>query len=140
MDLLNIASQLFIKNSNSGQLDSNTVMTALKGLLSNDSGNIDIAGLVSKFSSNGLNSIVSSWLGDGDNESLSVQQVTETLGQDKLANFASEVGVDTDSAANGLAAMIPQLIDKSSNGGSLLSSDTLNTALGSMGKLGGLFK
>ncbi len=140
MDLLNMATKLFMSNTNSSNLDSNTVMAGLKGLLTDQSGNIDLAGLVSKFSSSGLSSIATSWLGDGDNETLSTQQITETLGQDKLSNFASGLGIDTNSAASGLASMIPQLIDKSSGGGSLLSGDTLNTALGNMGGLGGLFK
>ena len=137
MDLLKIATQLFMSNSNSSNLDAGAVMNGLKGLLADDSGNIDLSGLISKFGTSGLTSMVSSWLGDGDNESLSTQQVTDAIGQDKLAGFASSLGMDTDSAATGLASMIPQMIDKSSSGGSLLNSDTLGKTLGS---LGGLFK
>ncbi len=140
MSLLNMATQLFMSNTNSSHLESNTVMSGLKGLLADQSGNIDLAGLVSKFSGSGLSSIATSWLGDGNNETLSTQQITETLGQDKLTNFASGLGIDTDSAASGLASMIPQLIDKSSDDGSLLSGNTLNAVLDNMGGLGGLFK
>lgn len=137
MDLLKIATDLFISNSNSNNLDTGTVMNGLKGLLADQSGNINLAGLVSQFGSSGLGALASSWLGDGNNESLSTQQLTDTLGQDKISNFASTLGMDTDSATSGLAAMIPQLMDKSSSGGSLLSADILGKALGG---LGGLFK
>ncbi len=137
MDLLKTATELFMSNSKSSNLDTGSVMNGLKGLLADKSGNIDLAGLVSKFGTSGLSSLVTSWLGDGDNEKLSTQQITETLGTDKLAGFATSLGMDTDSAANGLASMIPQMIDKSSSGGSLLNNDSLGKTLGS---LGGLFK
>ena len=140
MDLLKIATELFMSNMKSGNLDANTVMNGLKGLLADQSGNIDLAGLVSKFGTSGLGALASSWLGDGKNESLSSQQLTDVLGKDKVNNFASSLGINTDSAISGLASMIPQMIDKSSSGGSLLSGDTLSKALGGLSGLGGLFK
>jgi uncharacterized protein YidB (DUF937 family) len=137
MDLLRIATELFMKSTKSTKLDAGTVMSGLKNLLADQSGNIDLAGLVSQFSSSGLGAMAASWLGDGNNESLSVQQIIDVFGNDKLTGFASSLGMDKDSAANGLASMIPQLLDKSSSGGSLLSGDSLGNALGG---LGGLFK
>lgn len=137
MDLLKIATDLFMKSTGSSNLDAGAVMSGLKALLADQSGNIDLAGLVSKFGTSGLGALAASWLGDGNNETLSTQQITDVFGQDKLTGFASSLGMNTDSAANGLASMIPQLIDKSSSGGSLLSGDSLGKALGG---LGGLFK
>ena len=137
MDLLKLATELFMSNSSSNGMDSNIVMKGLKGLLADESGNIDLSGLISKFGNIGLTTMVSSWLGDGSNEALSTEQITETLGQDKVSSFATSLGMNSDSAISGLAAMIPQLIDKSSNGGSLLSGDNLGKV---MDGLGGLFK
>ena len=73
MDILKIAADLFISNSNSSNLDSGSVMNGLKGLLADQSGNIDLTGLISKFGSSGLGALTSSWLGNGSNESLSTQ-------------------------------------------------------------------
>ena len=46
----------------------------------------------------------------------------EMFGGDKLANFANQLGLDQDSANNGLSEMLPNLVDKSSSGGNLLES------------------
>lgn len=140
MDILKIAADVFMKNSDAGNLDTGTVMSALKGLLADNSGNIDLQSLVSKFGTSGLGALAASWLGDGNNESLSTQQVADVFGQDKLSSFASNLGMNTESATNGLASMIPQVLDKASSGGSLLSGDSLGKALGGLSSLGGLFK
>ncbi len=140
MDILKLAAEMFMKNSSTSGLSTDAVMNGLKGLLADDSGNLDLQGLVGKFGSSGLGALVSSWLGDGSNMSLSADQVTEVLGKDKVEGFASSLGMDSQSASNGLASMLPQLMDQSSTGGSLLSSENLGKALGGLSSLGGLFK
>jgi len=99
---------------------------------------LDIGALVSQFSSQGggLAALASSWLGDGENEALSASSLMSMLGENKISEFASSVGVDSDTAANGLSDMIPDLINQSSSGGSVLKD-----VAGSLGKkfLGGLF-
>ena len=140
MDILKMAAELFMKNTGSTNLDAGAVMNGLKSLLADQSGNIDLAALVSKFSNSGLSTLVTSWLGDGKNESISTDQLAGVLGGDKVSKFASGLGMDTGSATQGLSEMIPQLIDKSSSGGSLLGANTLGKALGSLGGLGGLFR
>lgn len=62
------------------------------------------------------------WLGDGDNDSITGTNIIDALGSDKVASFASELGIDTNKASEGLAGMIPELINKNSIGGSLLDS------------------
>ena len=57
----------------------------------------------------------------------------DIFGKDKVSEFASKLNIDEGTASNGLADMLPQLIDKASSGGSLLES-----AMGSMGGAGGL--
>ncbi|NRA71528.1 MAG: hypothetical protein HRU24_10930, partial [Gammaproteobacteria bacterium] len=41
---------------------------------------------------------------------------------DKIAAFASSLGVDSDTATTGLSNMLPDLIDQGSSGGNLLDS------------------
>jgi len=48
--------------------------------------------------------------------------VQTLLGSEQLSAFASQIGTDSGSAAAGLAELLPQLIDKSSAGGSLLEA------------------
>ena len=48
--------------------------------------------------------------------------IKDILGGDAISAFASKLGVGDEDAANGLADAIPQMVDKSSDGGSLLDS------------------
>ena len=116
-------------------VDTNTIMSALSGLLGDGAGNLDLAGLAGKMASSGeLGSLVNSWLGDGANSPISAESILGLLGESKVADFASQVGTDTGSAANGLADVLPQIMDQASSGGSLLE------AAGGLGGLMGAAK
>ena len=134
MDLLKLAAQQFMQNTGSSNLDAGSVMNALKGLLGDQSGNIDLSSLVNRFKASGLSALAASWLGDGQNDALSADQLTNVFGKDKLSIFASSLGMSTDSATSGLASMIPQIIDKSSSGGSLINGNILSKAVGGLSK------
>ncbi|MEE4203460.1 MAG: YidB family protein [Halieaceae bacterium] len=139
MSLLETAAQLFISklNEGGGQLNVSTVIEALSGLLPTQAGDLDLQALAGQFMSNGgLASLATSWLSDGENASLSVANVMDILGGDSIANFAGQIGVDQAQAANGLAGMIPELMDQASSGGAL-NTDMIKDIGGSL--LGKLF-
>jgi|TARA_R110002073_G_scaffold73972_7_gene180742 uncharacterized protein YidB (DUF937 family) len=105
------------------QVDSETIGRAIGSLLGNTQGNIDLAGLASKMAaSDNLSNIVRSWLGDGANSAISPDNITELMGKSQISDFASQLGTDSSVAAAGLAEILPQIMDKSSSGGSLLES------------------
>jgi uncharacterized protein YidB (DUF937 family) len=131
MDLLQIGAQL-LQSKLGSNIQTGDIASALSGLLGGD--NFDIGSLISKIQGNsGLASMAASWLGDGANSAMSGSQVMDIFGKDKVSEFASKLNIDEGTASNGLADMLPQLIDKASSGGSLLES-----AMGSMGGAGGL--
>ncbi|MEE9322330.1 MAG: YidB family protein [Granulosicoccus sp.] len=101
--------------------DAGGIMDALSGLTGGDGG-LDIGGLAEKFKAGGMGDQVKSWLGDGDNEAVSGEQIKSVFGADKIGEVASKMGVDADSAADQLSQAVPTLLDKASSGGSLLSS------------------
>jgi len=121
--MLQMAAQLFLDKSggNTG-LDLGSVANALKKLLPGDGNDLNIGALVSQFGSGDLASMVGSWLGDGANDAVGSANIADVLGSDKVASFASELGIDSDKASSGLAGMIPELINKNSSGGSLIDS------------------
>ncbi len=122
MDLIELGAQL-LSDKLGLNVDSATIQSALTSLLGNGQGNIDLAGLTSQFAANGgLADAVSSWLGDGGNSAISADTIMSVLGNSQVSGFASQLGVDADSAAGGLADVIPQLIDQASSGGNLLES------------------
>ena len=124
MEINELCSQLLSQKMGI-QMDSEVIGSALDGLLGNGDGqgNLDLAGLAGKMASSGeLGNIVSSWLGDGANASISPDSIMAMLGEDKVASFASQLGTDSGQAATGLADILPQIMDQSSSGGSLLDS------------------
>lgn len=133
MDITQIATQLLASKLGT-QVDPDTLSNALTSLLGGADGAPDIAGLVGKMMTSGdLQSLASSWLGDGANAAISPQQIGDLLGGDKLGAFASQLGVDSDSAAAGLAEVLPQVVDGSSAGGSLLAgNDPMGGLLGAV--------
>lgn len=114
MDLLKMGQELLgDKLGNAGG-----IMDALSGLTSGEG--LDMGGIVEKLKSGGLGDQVSSWLGDGENEPVSADQITSALGADKIDEMASKLGVDSSSAAETLSQAVPSLMDKMSSGGNLL--------------------
>jgi uncharacterized protein YidB (DUF937 family) len=97
--------------------------SALDSLIDGDKG-FDLRDIVAKFQGSGgkLASKAKSWLGDGANQSISASQVQEVIGADKIAAFASKLGIEREDANRNLAQILPELIDKSSQGGSLVDS------------------
>ena len=140
--LLRLGAEVFINSNKSGEagsgLDIGKLMPVLSGLMEGGQGGIDLGSLVSKLSSAGLGNVVNSWLGDGANDSISANQISEMFGSNQISEFASKLGLSQEEAAGGLSDAIPQMVDKASSGGSLLDSiGGLSGALGMAGKLFG---
>ena len=81
----------------------------LSGLLTQAGG---LQGLASKFSQSGQGDAFSSWVGVGENQSVSSNQVQEALGSDQIRAIASRMGVDPALASNFLAEYLPKIVDK----------------------------
>ena len=144
MDLLKVGGSLIQGNSDDATtgLDVGDIAGALGGLLGNSEGGLDLSSLVSGLSSNGLGEIVGSWLGNGENASISPDQITDLLGSDKISEFASSLGLSVDSAKNALADALPQVVDQATSGeGGILDDMLANVggAEGAMGMLGKMF-
>lgn len=120
MDILQMGASMLGEKLGT-DLDADGISSALSGLLAGSDGNFDLAGLVSRFAANAdFGDLLGSWLGDGANEALSADGLMSILGADKVAGFAEQLGVDATDAAGGLADVLPEMLDKSSSGGSLL--------------------
>ena len=122
MDLKDLATQIIMEKIGSAN-DRGTAASALDGLAGGSNG-FDLGSLVGQLTGSGgdIASKAKSWLGDGDNDSISASQVQEALGGDKIEAFAAKLGIGKDEASNSLSEILPQLIDKSSRSGELLES------------------
>ena len=145
MDLLKVGGSLIQGNSDDATsgLDVGDIASSLGGLLGNSEGGLDLSSLVSGLGSNGLGEIVGSWLGGGENASISPDQVTDLLGADKISEFASSLGLSVDSAKTALADALPQVVDQATSGEGSMVEDLLaqvGGASGAMDMLGKMFK
>jgi len=78
-----------------------------------------VSGLISKLKEGGLQQQLNSWIGKGDNQPVSPEQVKNALGHDTVANIAAQAGISPDRAASDLAKALPDVIDKATPDGSL---------------------
>ena len=87
----------------------------MKGLIANSDGSLDLAAIVGNLSKNGLGEIVGSWLGMGENKTISPEDVNVLLGDEKIDAFAAELGLDRESAKSALADALPEVVDKATS-------------------------
>ncbi|MFZ2021137.1 MAG: YidB family protein [Terracidiphilus sp.] len=71
-----------------------------------------LQGLVQQFQSNGLGEVVNSWVGNGANQPISGDQIAQVVGQDKLNEIASKLGMQPDQISGLIAQHLPGVIDK----------------------------
>ncbi len=133
MDLMKLGAQLVMSKLGGGAgTSSDSISSVLGNLLGGgDNGGDGMGSILSAMKEKGLGSVADSWLGDGDNEEISSDQLRDVMGGDKVTEMASELGTDENSLLSGLKDALPQMVDKSSSGGSLL--DNLGGLSGALG-------
>ena len=81
-------------------------------LLGNDGGTGGLAGLAAKFQQAGLGDVMASWIGSGQNQAISADQLSQVLGSDAIAGMAGQLGLQPADMAGQLASMLPGLVDR----------------------------
>ena len=145
MDLLKVGGALIEGNNDDATtgLDIGDIASALGKLIGNGEGGLDLAALVGGLSQNGLGEIVGSWLGNGENASISMEQITDLLGSDKISEFASQLGLSDESAKGALAEALPQVVDQATSGEGGIMDEMLAQVggpAGAMEMLGKMFR
>ncbi len=124
-ELVQLGAKMFSKSNLSGDAGSNLDMGSLTSALSGltgGSGGFDLGALMNNLDAGGLGDMAKSWLGDGANAGISPDQISDVIGSDKIAEFASKLGLSREEAAGGLSEALPQMVDNGSSGGSFLNS------------------
>jgi uncharacterized protein YidB (DUF937 family) len=81
----------------------------LGGLLAQSGG---LQGLANKFAQSGQGNAFQSWVGMGENEQISSNQIQNVLGSEQVNAIASRMGVDPAIASTFLAEYLPKIVDK----------------------------
>ena len=134
MNLLKMGANLIQNNDDDATtgIDTDKITNALGSILGNsENSGLDLSSIISKLTDGNLGDIVKSWIGNGENSPINPEQVTHLLGEDKISQFAEQLGVSTDSAKKALSDVLPNIIDKATNEDNNLANELLD-------KVGGL--
>ncbi|MEE4295301.1 MAG: YidB family protein [Wenzhouxiangella sp.] len=137
--ILAIGAQAFQAQADKAQVGSlplDQINGALAGLMPGEGAQVDLGALIEKMQNGGLASLAQTWLGDGGNDGIDISQLTSMFDSADIQRFADQLGLDQETALNGLQGAIPEMIDKASSGGSL---DSLGGVSGVMAMAGKLF-
>lgn len=70
-----------------------------------------IGGLIAMFQRAGLGDAIQSWIGAGQNQPVSADDLTRVFGHDTIGGIANQLGVSHGEAAGQLSQVLPQIID-----------------------------
>ena len=108
MGLMDLAAQ-FLGGGEAGQDPRSRLISAAVGMIQNHPGGLQ--GLLGTLQDSGLAEHVSSWVGTGENLPINGDQLQQALGQDQVQSIAQAAGVAPEHASNGLAALLPEIIN-----------------------------
>ena len=72
-----------------------------------------------QFTISGLGQQVQSWVSTGQNLPISADQIMQVLGGAKLQDLAQQVGITQEQAANGLADVLPEIVNQLTPSGNI---------------------
>ena len=87
----------------------NPLIAVLGGLLAQSGG---LQGLANKFAQSGQGNAFQSWVGMGENQPVSSNQIQNALGSEQVNAIATRMGVDPAVASTFLAEYLPNIVDK----------------------------
>lgn len=96
------------------------LLTALIGMLASGfargqgggGGGGGLGDLIGQFTRGGLGDVIGSWVGTGQNASISGDQVSRVLGDDTIGDLAEQSGLSRDETAGQLSELLPQVVDR----------------------------
>lgn len=71
-----------------------------------------LAGLAEQFQRGGLGDVMNSWIGTGDNQPISPDQLGGVLGGDLLGELQQRTGMGQGDLLGQLSQMLPQMVDR----------------------------
>jgi uncharacterized protein YidB (DUF937 family) len=96
-------------------------------------------GLLDEFRQKGAGDLVSSWVGQGENQPVDPQRVQSLLGEGELAKIAGRAGISSAAVSQAVSAVLPHIVDRLTPNARVEGNGQLDAAslLGSLGDLFG---
>lgn len=120
-----------------GNAGGSPLMSVVMNMLSGGDGpGNGIGDLLQQLQQGGLGEAAQSWIGSGENASVSAGEITNAFGIDRISEIAQQAGLSVDDVSGQLAQILPQAIDSATPNGEVPSGELDLGSLTSM--LGGL--
>lgn len=135
--ILEIGAQLFSQSQpNTGGLSQGSIVSALSRLLGGDKHGqgVNLEQLLSSIDGAGLANVLQSWLGNGENNAISGDDISNIFSGSQLSEFANELNIPEQEAKTGLSEALPAMVDNASPAGEI-AGELLNA----VGGVSGLF-
>jgi uncharacterized protein YidB (DUF937 family) len=91
-----------------------------------------LTGVLQGFQNSGLGDKVNSWVGTGQNQQVSPEEVQQGLGSEQVNQIASRAGISPGIAKAGLAAILPMIVDHLTPGGQVPQGGALSGMIGQL--------
>jgi len=128
----NLGSILSGMMNNGGTQQMNPLLQMASKMLTEQgvNGQSGLADIIAKFQQGGLGDIAKSWIGTGENQSVSAVQISSILSSGKLSEIASNLGMSREDVAGGLSKILPELVNHATPDGHVPeSNDFISNAL-----------
>jgi len=112
-----LASGALFKNSNTGAAPASSA----KPLSPQQGGDVlgGLGGLLNQFQQSGLGDVVKSWIGTGQNQPISPNQLGAALGPQIIKILAQQTGMSEQEISTHLSQILPNVVDKLTPNGRL---------------------
>jgi uncharacterized protein YidB (DUF937 family) len=107
-------------------------LASLQKLLSNAGG---LQGITSKLTSSGFGQQVQSWVGTGENQPISGQQVQQAMDPNQLNNLAQQAGMTPQETSDEVAKVLPQMVNQATPQGQIPEQDPFAKGVDALKKM-----
>jgi uncharacterized protein YidB (DUF937 family) len=85
-----------------------------------------LQGIISQLTNAGMGQQVQSWVGTGENQKVSGQQIQQAMDPAALAQLARQTGMSADQISDHVAQALPHLVDQATPDGQVPARDPLS--------------
>lgn len=125
------------QGGSSGALGGNPMLRMLLPLVASLLMNGGLQKILGRLQESGKGEKGQSWVSSGPNEPVDAEDIKAALDDQELAEIAQKLGVSEDEAAEAVAQVLPEVVDKATPAGELPDDDELDRTFGRLHELDG---
>lgn len=120
-----------------GQNGAASGLTSIMKLFGGDGNGAGLQGMASKLTSSGMGQQLQSWIGQGQNQPVTGDQIRQAADPAALNQLAEQAHITPEEASQQVAQVLPHMVDKVTPEGQMPSADQLNQGLGKLKQMFG---